>query len=93
MNMRVTYIVPARTFFSLINDLLDVAKIESGRMEISPSILQTRECLDSALKFVALRARDRKQELIIDVYRDANLLYADERGVSPDRHQSRFERG
>lgn len=64
---------------SLINDLLDVAKIESGRMEISPSILQTRECLDSALKFVALRARDHKQELVINIDKDANFLYADER--------------
>jgi len=64
---------------SLINDLLDVAKIESGRMEISPSVLHTRESLESALKFVALRAQERKQTLSIDVEKGTNLLYADER--------------
>jgi two-component system cell cycle sensor histidine kinase PleC len=66
---------------SLINDLLDVAKIESGKMEISPSIIQTRSCLENALKFVAMRARDRKQVLSIDVDGPANLVFADERAI------------
>jgi len=66
---------------SLINDLLDVAKIESGKMEISPTGLETRRCLESALKFVALRARDRRQDLTIDVSEEATFLFADERAL------------
>lgn len=66
---------------SLINDLLDVAKIESGRMEISPNLLRARHCLESALKFVSVRARERKQILTIDVDSTAELLYADERAL------------
>ncbi len=66
---------------SLINDLLDVAKIESGKMEISPAALQTKACLDSALKFVSMRARDRNQKLTIDVSREAGFLFADERAL------------
>jgi two-component system cell cycle sensor histidine kinase PleC len=66
---------------SLINDLLDVAKIESGRMEIAPNLLRTRHCLETALKFVSVRARERKQILTIDVEAEAELLYADERAL------------
>jgi two-component system cell cycle sensor histidine kinase PleC len=66
---------------SLINDLLDVAKIEAGRMEIEPHMIETRHVLEDALKLVASRARERKQTLIIDVDKDAAALYADERAL------------
>jgi two-component system cell cycle sensor histidine kinase PleC len=66
---------------SLINDLLDVAKIESGRMEIEPQIIETRRTLDGALKFVSARARERRQTLSISVDNDAAILYADERAL------------
>jgi len=66
---------------SLINDLLDVTKIESGRMEIEPEMIETQRTLDSALKFVAVRARERNQHLVINVEPESALLYADERAV------------
>jgi two-component system cell cycle sensor histidine kinase PleC len=66
---------------SLINDLLDVAKIEAGRMEIEPQIIETGRALDGALKFVGARARDRRQALTINVDDDATILYADERAL------------
>jgi two-component system cell cycle sensor histidine kinase PleC len=66
---------------SLINDLLDVAKIEAGRMEIEPQVIETRPTLDSALKFVSARARERRQTLNIDVDDDAAILCADERAL------------
>jgi two-component system cell cycle sensor histidine kinase PleC len=64
---------------SLINDLLDVAKIEAGRMEIEPQMLETARTLESALKFVAIKARERNQLLTITVAEDAAVLCADER--------------
>jgi len=66
---------------SLINDLLDVAKIEAGRMEIEPQILETERTLDTALKFVGARARERRQTLTIKVDENAAILYADERAL------------
>jgi two-component system cell cycle sensor histidine kinase PleC len=66
---------------SLINDLLDVAKIEAGRMEIEPCELDVRRCFDTALKIIAVKARERKQELVIDVDPAAPPLIADERAL------------
>jgi two-component system cell cycle sensor histidine kinase PleC len=66
---------------SLINDLLDVAKIEAGRMEIAPHMIETGRALESALKFVRVKARERNQVLTISVDDRAAILYADERAL------------
>ena len=66
---------------SLINDLLDVAKIESGRMEIEPHMIETQRVLDHALKFIGARARERNHQLSIAIEEEASILYADERAL------------
>jgi two-component system, cell cycle sensor histidine kinase PleC len=66
---------------SLINDLLDVAKIEAGRMEIEPCEMDVRKCFDTALKIIAVKARERRQELAIEVDPNAPPLFADERAL------------
>jgi len=66
---------------SLINDLLDIAKIEAGKMEIEPKVLDVQKTFDSALKIIATRARERKQKLVIDIDPAAPPLYADERAL------------
>ena len=66
---------------SLINDLLDVAKIEAGKMEIQPRVLDTHQSFDVALKLIGAKAREKRQELSIDVDPAAPPLYADERAL------------
>jgi two-component system cell cycle sensor histidine kinase PleC len=66
---------------SLINDLLDVAKIEAGRMEIEPHMIDAGRMLENALKFVGVKARERNQHLSLTVDEAARVLYADERAV------------
>ncbi|MBV9540062.1 MAG: hypothetical protein JO167_02245, partial [Alphaproteobacteria bacterium] len=66
---------------SLINDLLDVAKIEAGRMEIAPNPLDARRTFDVALKLIGAKARERNQTLVIDVDTSCPPLYADERAI------------
>jgi two-component system cell cycle sensor histidine kinase PleC len=66
---------------SLINDLLDVAKIEAGRMEIQPELLDPQKTFETALKLVGAKARERRQELVIEVDPGVPQLYADERAL------------
>ncbi len=66
---------------SLINDLLDVAKIEAGRMEIEPAPLDVHRTFDTALKIIGTKARERRQDLVIDIDPAAPQLYADERAL------------
>ena len=66
---------------SLINDLLDIAKIEAGRMEISPLPLDARRTFDVALKLIGFKASEKRQQLTIHVEAGAPALYADERAL------------
>jgi two-component system cell cycle sensor histidine kinase PleC len=50
-------------------------------MEIEPHVVETERALDNALKFVAARAREKRQILSISVTEDANKIYADERAL------------
>ncbi len=66
---------------SLINDLLDVAKIEAGRMDLAPHPLDAARVFDIALKLIGTKAREKDQTLMIVVEPSAPPLYADERAL------------
>jgi len=66
---------------SLINDLLDIAKIEAGRMDIAPHPLDAVRVFDIALKLIGTKAREKRQTLVIAVEPSAPPLYADERAL------------
>jgi two-component system cell cycle sensor histidine kinase PleC len=66
---------------SLINDILDVAKIESGKMDIEPHLLDPKSVIEKALVVVLARARDKRQHVSIDIAKGGPSLYADERAL------------
>jgi two-component system, cell cycle sensor histidine kinase PleC len=66
---------------SLINDILDVAKIESGKMDIEPEMLDPKSTIEKALVVVLARARDKRQHLSIEIAQGGAELYADERAL------------
>ena len=66
---------------SLINDILDIAKIESGKMELEPRLLNPRHVIEQALLVVLSRAREKDQLVKAEIEEDAAGLVADERAL------------
>jgi PAS domain S-box-containing protein len=51
------------TLLTLINDILDFSKIEAGRLELEKQAFDLRECIESALDLVAIKAAEKNLEL------------------------------
>jgi signal transduction histidine kinase/DNA-binding response OmpR family regulator len=48
---------------TIINDILDFSKIEAGKMEMERQPFDLRECVESAVDLIALRASEKRLEL------------------------------
>jgi two-component system, sensor histidine kinase and response regulator len=55
------------SLLSVINDVLDFSKVESGKVELEELPFGLRDCLGDAVKSLALRAHDKQLELALDV--------------------------
>ena len=53
----------ADSLLTVLNDILDFSKIEAGRLDLEVIDFNLRDCLDSALKTLALRAHEKGLEL------------------------------
>jgi len=62
---------------NLINDLLDLSKIETGRMELKKAPCNISELIEEALKPLALLAKDNKLELRFDFAKDLPNIECD----------------
>jgi signal transduction histidine kinase/CheY-like chemotaxis protein len=56
-----------QSLLGLINDILDVSKIEAGRLELESIEFDIRSVIDDAVDSVALRAAEKGIEFIVDV--------------------------
>ena len=63
----------------LINDILDLSKIESGAVELHEEEVEVPELVNSVLRLVTPRAEKGSVDLELDIPSDLPLLYADER--------------
>ncbi len=51
----------------LVNDLLDVARLEAGRMEIHPSLFDVSKVIEEVAQLLTPRMDDKEQKLVLDL--------------------------
>jgi two-component system sensor histidine kinase/response regulator len=61
----------AESLLALLNDILDLSKIEAGRLELSATRFSLRECVNRAAATLAVNAEQKGLELSVDVASDA----------------------
>ncbi|MBI3419277.1 MAG: PAS domain S-box protein [Proteobacteria bacterium] len=66
---------------TLINDILDMSKIEAGKRDLSESVINVNRVLQACLRLVAARAKASKQKLDIHLPRDFPDLRGEEKAV------------
>jgi hypothetical protein len=66
---------------SLVNQLLEMARIEAGEIEIHPAEVSADGVLRSVRAMMALDARDQDVDLILDLPPEPLMLWADETRV------------
>ena len=70
-----------RHLLDLVNEILDLSKVEAGRMELEPSEFSLAETIRGAVGFVRERAAAHGIALATDLPVDLGTLVADERKV------------
>ena len=70
-----------RHLLSLINDILDLSKVEAGRMELDLEEFSLREALENGLTMVKERAGRHGIQLVLELDPELDVIEADERKV------------
>ncbi len=56
----------AAGLLSIVNDILDLSKIEAGRMELNPEVFSLRQCVEEALQTLAAPALSKGLRLAVE---------------------------
>jgi len=67
----------------VINDILDISKIESGKMELAPIDFDFNQMIDRVMTVIALKMQDKQQHFSIDIAPDIpETLYGDDQRLA-----------
>jgi len=64
----------AEAMLTIINDILDLSKIEAGKVGLEPSSFSVRQCVESAVDVIASKAQAKGLEVIISVEPDVPYI-------------------
>ena len=67
-----------RHLLELINEILDLSKVEAGRMELEPAALSLPALLEQGLALVRERAARQRLTVSLDVAPEVGVVWADE---------------
>ncbi|TDI63659.1 MAG: PAS domain S-box protein [Alphaproteobacteria bacterium] len=70
-----------RHLLNLINDVLDISKVEAGKFDLSRELLDIVAVVEDSLKFVAVTAKQAGITIETSLPRDLPKLYADGRAI------------
>jgi signal transduction histidine kinase len=66
---------------SIINDVLDMSKIEAGKVELAKEVVQIQNVISEVMRMVHERARSRDIELTAQLSDESVEIWADERSM------------
>ncbi|WP_119461929.1 PAS domain S-box protein [Rhodospirillaceae bacterium SYSU D60014] len=67
-----------RHLLQVVNDILDLSKVEMGRIELSLEVVDLPQAIDACVALVRSRAQDKGVTLLVDLPTDLPPLQADE---------------
>ena len=69
----------SRHLLSLINDVLDISKIEAGQLDLAPASFALKPCIEKVIKMVAPLAAHKGLELRMEIGDDVGDMVTDQR--------------
>ena len=70
----------ADSLLRVINDILDFSKIEAGRVDLEAIDFDLQDCLETVLKTLAVRADEKRLELLCDIAPDVPTIVRGDSG-------------
>ena len=66
---------------NLINELLDLSRIEAGKYDLNEEVVSLRDVADDCLRMMKIRAKTKKVELVENIDSDLPKIWGDERAI------------
>ncbi len=70
-----------RLLLDLINDILDISKIEAGKMELRPTLIDAQELAETSTRLISGMARENSVTLLTDIGEGLKPVYGDARAI------------